>query len=711
MGATGTAPARPTLQRPAKNAAVKRLQRALRDAGFDPGPVDGSFGKRTETAVKKLQKARGLEADGVAGPKTWAALAEGEAAISAAASPAPKGAPRRLSSRGLELIAEFEGFRPDLHNDPAGHASIGFGHLVHRGPINGSEPAEFRKGISRKRARELLRADVAIAEAAVNQAVTVPLTQNQFDALASFTFNVGGGAFRGSTLLKRINAGDHDAVRKELARWNKGGGKVLPGLVRRRSEEADLYERGTTKRGKKLTGQAEGKDAGSTRSVTAAQVRATQKLLNSNGFPCGRVDGEVEARVDGADPAHVGHELTRPRVVEREVERPRLDLPRPDLLPGPLHQAVVCEAEGALIRRVVRDEAAVARDQGQAFSQRAAEPLREAIAEKYRSEHGLVYRKEDVIVSCGAKHSLYNLLQALVNAGDEVLIPSFTFVATANAVVAAGGRPVFVDIKKDDYTVDVSDLKKKITKKSKVVIPVHLYGHPSDMDEISELAEEHSLDVVEDACQSLGSTYKKRQTGTFGVMGCFSMYASKVLTAGEGGAVATDSDELADRLKMIRNHGMVEGYDTRILGLNLRLPELSAAVAKVQMQKLDRMLQLRRRNAELLSKLLFPSAKKHGIRIPEETADKKFNWYLYTVAFQNNRDRIKDMLVRDNVGATVYYSPPAHRTLYYMQVAPETKVPATDWCADHVLSLPVHPHVSEADIDHIASSVKAALEK
>jgi perosamine synthetase len=319
--------------------------------------------------------------------------------------------------------------------------------------------------------------------------------------------------------------------------------------------------------------------------------------------------------------------------------------------------------------------------------------------------------KHVISVNSGTAALHAALMAAAIKQGDEVLIPSFTFVATANAVVAAGGRPVFIDIKKDDYTIDVSDLKKKITKKSKVVIPVHLYGHPADLDEIGELAEKHAIDVVEDACQSLGSTYKRKQTGTFGVMGCFSMYASKVLTAGEGGAVATDSDELADRLKMIRNHGMVEGYDTRILGLNLRLPELSAAVAKVQMQKLDKMLQIRRRNAELLSELLFPSAKKHGVKIPEETADKKFNWYLYTVAFQDNRDKITNALVKDNVGATVYYNPPAHKTPYYMQAAPKTSLPATDWCAEHVLSLPVHPHVSEADIDHIANSLKLALER
>lgn len=302
------------------------------------------------------------------------------------------------------------------------------------------------------------------------------------------------------------------------------------------------------------------------------------------------------------------------------------------------------------------------------------------------------------------------LLAAGIKHGDEVLLPSFTFVATANAVVAAGATPIFIDVKKDDYTMDPADLGSKITEKSKVIIPVHLYGHPADIDEISELAKKHSLDVIEDACQSLGSTYRKKQTGTFGSMGCFSMYASKVLTAGEGGAIATDSDELADKIKMIRNHGMVEGYDTRVLGLNLRLPELSAAVAKVQMQKLARMLELRRRNAEALSKMLNPVSARRGLRLPQEASEKKFNWYLYTIAL-DDRDTIKNALIKNNIGATVYYSPPVHRTPYYMQVAPGTKVPVTEWCAEHVLSLPVHPQVTESNIDRIAQSLTSFLEK
>jgi dTDP-4-amino-4,6-dideoxygalactose transaminase len=317
--------------------------------------------------------------------------------------------------------------------------------------------------------------------------------------------------------------------------------------------------------------------------------------------------------------------------------------------------------------------------------------------------------KHVLAVNSGTAALHAGLLAAGIENGDEVLLPSFTFVATANAVIAAGARPVFVDVKKEDYTMDVADLRSKITRKSKAVIPVHLYGHPADMDEISELARRHSIDVIEDACQSLGSTYKKKQTGTLGIMGCFSMYASKVLTSGEGGAVATDSSEVADKIRMIRNHGMVEGYDTRVLGMNLRLPELSAAVAAVQMRKLRKMLELRRRNASMLSRMINPGAKKHRLRIPQETAEKKFNWYLYTVAFESGRDRIKDVLNKARVGATVYYNPPVHRTPYYLKLARRTKLPSTDWCAGHVLSLPVHPHVSEADVAHIARSLEAAL--
>jgi dTDP-4-amino-4,6-dideoxygalactose transaminase len=314
--------------------------------------------------------------------------------------------------------------------------------------------------------------------------------------------------------------------------------------------------------------------------------------------------------------------------------------------------------------------------------------------------------KHVIAVNSGTAALHAALLAAGIGPGDEVLVPSFTFVATANAVVATGAKPVFVDIDKYSYTIDIIDAKRKITRKTKAIIPVHLYGHPCDMDSLEEVAQKRSLAIIEDACQSLGSTYKKRQTGTFGAMGCFSMYASKVLTSGEGGAIATNDSRLADKLKMIRNHGMVKGYDTKVFGLNLRLPELAAAIAKVQMKKLSSMLSIRRKNAELLSELLqkYVSEKpsSSSVVLPTESPEKRFNWYLYTVGFAKSaaRDDVMARLQKEGIGATIYYSPPVHKTPYYRKFG--AKLPVTEWCVKRVLSLPVHPGVGEDDIKRMA---------
>lgn len=287
--------------------------------------------------------------------------------------------------------------------------------------------------------------------------------------------------------------------------------------------------------------------------------------------------------------------------------------------------------------------------------------------------------------------------------GDEVLIPSFTFVATANAVVSVGAKPVFVDILSSNYTMNPDDLRKKITKKTKAVIPVHLYGNFAHMSEISEIARRHGLDVIEDAAQSLGTTYRNKQSGTFSRLGCFSMYAAKVVTAGEGGAIVTEEKGLWEKLKKIRNHGMLHGYDTRILGLNLRLPEISAAVAKVQMKKLPMLLKKRERNAKILSELL----QDLNIILPTERTGVKVNWYLYTI-LAKNRDRLAKQLNAKGIGATAYYSIPAHKTPFYND---KTKLPITDWAASSVLSLPIHPLVTEANLHYISRAVHQALAK
>lgn len=299
--------------------------------------------------------------------------------------------------------------------------------------------------------------------------------------------------------------------------------------------------------------------------------------------------------------------------------------------------------------------------------------------------------------------ALHAALLALgIGKDDDVLVPSFTFLATANAVVAAGANPIFVDIKKSGYTIDPDDLEKKVTSRSKAIIPVHLYGHTADMKPISEIASKHSLHVIEDACQSLGSTYNGKQTGSMGEIGCFSFYASKVLTSGEGGAIVTNNKEIADRVRMIRNHGMLEGYDTRIFGLNLRMTEISAAIAKVQMRKMKMILQTRRKNALMLTKLL----QDLDMDLPRDGDGSSYNWYLYTVAIED-RDNVMKKLNSLGIGATVYYRTPVHRTPFYSNSS--VYLPNTEWAAAHVLSLPVHPLVSANDIKYIASNLRKML--
>ncbi len=288
-----------------------------------------------------------------------------------------------------------------------------------------------------------------------------------------------------------------------------------------------------------------------------------------------------------------------------------------------------------------------------------------------------------------------------VKVGDEVLLPSFTFVATANAVLSVGAKPVFVDILKNNYTMDPLDLKKKITKKSKVVIPVHLYGNVAYIDQISEVAKKHGLRIIEDAAQSLGSTLKGKHTGTFSDIGCYSLYPAKVMTSGEGGLIVTNNKKLTEKLRMIRNHGMVHGNDTKIFGLNLRLPEISAAIAKIQIKKLPKFLYKRRKNAKILTDLISTL----DITIPKERKNEKVNWYLYTIATKN-RNKVMKKLNMKGIGAAAYYTTPVHKTPFYKK---KIKLLNTDWAVSHVLSLPVHPGVSTKNLALIAKTLREEL--
>lgn len=318
-----------------------------------------------------------------------------------------------------------------------------------------------------------------------------------------------------------------------------------------------------------------------------------------------------------------------------------------------------------------------------------------------KSVASFVNSKYAIAVNSGTA-ALQAALYALdIKKGDEVLVPSFTFVATANAVVSTGAKPVFVDILKENFTIDPDDLEKKITKKTRAIIPVHLYGNVAIIERLSEISKKYNIPIIEDSAQSLGSTYKEKYTGTFFEMGCYSMYPAKVMTAGEGGFVVTNNKNLRDKLLMIRNHGMVHGYDTRIFGLNLRLPEINAAIATVQMKKLPNFLKSRRNNAKLLSKLLSDLK----VILPIERKNENVNWYLYTIS-SDKRDKLLKKLNEKGIGAASYYPTPIHKTPFYKS---KTKLSVTDWASSHVLSLPIHPGVTQKNIEFIAKTMHEIL--
>jgi len=310
----------------------------------------------------------------------------------------------------------------------------------------------------------------------------------------------------------------------------------------------------------------------------------------------------------------------------------------------------------------------------------------------------LVKSRYAVAVNSGTAALQAALYSLDIGHGDEVIVPSFTFVASANAIASTGAKPVFADILRENFTIDPESISKRITKKTKAIMPVHLYGNVAHINSIKDIARKNNLYVVEDAAQSLGSTFKGKHSGTFFDLGCYSLYPGKVVTSGEGGIIVTNNRKLYDNLLMIRNHGMVHGYDSKVFGLNLRLPETSAAIGKIQIKKLKNFIKLRTRNANLLSKLVSDL----NIQIPTERKGEKVNWSLYTIAIKN-RNKILKKLHSKGIGAAVYYPIPVHKIPNYKT---KTKLVNTEWATKHVLSLPIHPKVTTKNIHFIGKTIR-----
>ena len=314
--------------------------------------------------------------------------------------------------------------------------------------------------------------------------------------------------------------------------------------------------------------------------------------------------------------------------------------------------------------------------------------------------------KHAVAVNTGTAALHSAIVAAGVKQGDEVILPSFTFVATAEAVVMAGGKPVFADIDPETYTISTAEIEKSITKKTKAILPVDLYGFSADIKPIREIATKHGLAVVEDAAQAHGATYNGKPAGVFADAACWSLYASKNMTTGEGGVVTTDSAEAAETLRLIRTHGEKAKYASLMLGYNYRMSEIQAAIGLVQLEKLPAFVAKRRENAKRLTKLL---AGADRLKLPEESEERQHSWYLYTVRLKNatesERNKIVEELKQKGIGAEAYYVHPVHTMPYYRESFGGRKLPETEKAAKQVFSLPIHPGVTEAQVDYIGKTL------
>ncbi|MBS7643949.1 DegT/DnrJ/EryC1/StrS family aminotransferase [Candidatus Bathyarchaeota archaeon] len=306
------------------------------------------------------------------------------------------------------------------------------------------------------------------------------------------------------------------------------------------------------------------------------------------------------------------------------------------------------------------------------------------------------------------------LLAAGVGPGDQVIVPSFSFIATAEAVALTGAKPVFADIDPNTYCLAPEDVEEKITPNTKAIIPVHLYGLMADMDAIMGIARDHDLTVIEDAAHAIGAEYKGRKAGSIGDIACFSFHATKNMTTGEGGMITTNNAEYADTLQLLRNHGGQEGYKCKIIGHNYRMPEIEAAIGCVQLTKLPKFLEARRKNAATLTSML---QEIHQLKLPVEPADYKHSWNIYTIRLRvsnaGSRNRFVTKLREKKIEARVYYSIPIHFMPVYKEkyCGEGERLPATETACRQVFSLPIHPAVSESDLEYIATTVKKLLEE
>ncbi|HET6697673.1 MAG TPA: DegT/DnrJ/EryC1/StrS family aminotransferase [Nocardioidaceae bacterium] len=327
----------------------------------------------------------------------------------------------------------------------------------------------------------------------------------------------------------------------------------------------------------------------------------------------------------------------------------------------------------------------------------------------------LVDGRTCVAVNSGTSALQLSLMALRLQPGDEVVVPSFSFAASANAIRLAGGEPVFVDIDPTTFCLDPAAVEAAVGPRTVAMMPVHLYGHPADMTALGAIAERHGLAVVEDAAQAHGATWQGRPVGAFGVAGCFSFYPTKNMHSLEGGMVSTADEDFARTIRLLRNQGMLQQYANEVVGANMRLPDVAAAVGRAQLPKLRAWNKQRRANAEVLTAGL-RGADQGGVVAPAIADGAEHVFHQYTIRVPGGaerRDRVREQLREHGVGTGVYYPTPIHLLKPYRPGEHPTNrdwdLPETMRAAAEVLSLPVWPGLTDDQLARIVDAVNAVI--
>ena len=308
-------------------------------------------------------------------------------------------------------------------------------------------------------------------------------------------------------------------------------------------------------------------------------------------------------------------------------------------------------------------------------------------------------------VASGTDALLLSLRACGIGAGDEVITTPFTFIATADVISLLSATPVFADIAKDTFNIDPDKIEEKITRRTKAIIPVHLFGHPADMDPICSLAGKYNIKVIEDCAQAFGAMYKGQKVGTRGDCGCFSFFPSKNLAGyGDGGMIITGNQDMAKNLRLLRNHGSAVKHHHTTLGYNSRLDEIQAAIIRVKMKKIEEFNDKRRINADIYRTLI----KRADITLPRELPLCKHVYHQFTIR-SKNRDGFMKALQNENVSSAIYYPVPLHRQDVFTRWNIGTEnLTNSETCAAEVLSLPMFPELEKGEMEHISSVINHA---